>query len=267
MVHFENISCITNINTKQEQLKKELDKVNFELSKQPDGNLIVSRKGNFCNFYLRQGNSMCYLSKKNPVKISQMVRKRFLKSLKEDIETEIHALDSYSAAKHHRNGKVESFLNNAQILSFLSASQYDSTKYADLKSWASSDYEKNQSHPESLIHKTLGGHVVRSKSEVMICDLLTKNNIPFHYEERLNFGAVDLYPDFKIIRPHDRKVIYWEHFGIFDNQDYRKDAIWKINFYAEHGIIPDNNLILTYETSKFPLCQQTIQDKINTFLL
>ena len=267
MINYENISCIINAEEKIEYLEKRLEKVNIELAKQPDGDLLISRKGDFCNFYLKTKNQTHYLSKKNPSKIRQMVKKRFLVSLKEDIEAEIHALNSYSAAKHHRAGKVESFLNNAQIISFLEDSKYGASKLADLKVWASSNYEKNLSHPESLIHKTLDGHIVRSKSEVMICDLLTKNHIPFHYEERLNLGTVDLYPDFKIIRPYDKKVIYWEHFGLFDNPDYRKDAIWKVNYYADNGFFPDNNLILTYETSRFPLTQQTIQDKISLFLL
>lgn len=55
------------------------------------------------------------------------------------------------------------------------------------------------------------------------------------------------------------KIYYWEHFGMMDNPDYTKDYLWKMQFYINHGIIPNINLITTYETKDFPLTADEVE--------
>jgi ATP-dependent DNA helicase RecQ len=73
-------------------------------------------------------------------------------------------------------------------------------------------------------HKALSGDWVRSKSEVIIANLLYERRIPFEYETRLASpdGATYL-PDFTI--HWDGKTYYWEHLGLLDHEDYR--AAWE----------------------------------------
>ena len=51
----------------------------------------------------------------------------------------------------------------------------------------------------------------------------------------------------KILHPMTGEEIYWEHFGMMDTQEYRKNAADKINLYVRNGIYPGERLITTYE--------------------
>lgn len=57
--------------------------------------------------------------------------------------------------------------------------------------WITEEYEKNTKYPEHLIHKSISGHLLRSKSEAMIDRALYLAKIPFHYEERLDYELVE----------------------------------------------------------------------------
>ena len=54
-------------------------------------------------------------------------------------------------------------------------------------------YKCNPSHPENLIHKTMQGHLVRSKSEVIIANTLYMNQIPYRYENQLEIKKESSY--------------------------------------------------------------------------
>lgn len=73
-----------------------------------------------------------------------------------------------------------------------------------LNDWANADYPKCEYEPQHLVHETLNGIFVRSKSEVIIANTMTYYQIPFHYEERLEFAGQPgkyFYPDFHIKLP------------------------------------------------------------------
>lgn len=121
--------------------------------------------------------------------------------------------------------------------------------------WRAESYETNPSHPENLIHTTLAGHKVRSKSEVIISNLLYTNQIPYRYEAALPLKEFTAYPDFTILHPVTNKIFYWEHFGMMDNAPYCDTACNKLKTYCYNGIFPSMQLITTYETSKCPIPQ------------
>ena len=122
-----------------------------------------------------------------------------------------------------------------------------------VQKWRSEAYETNHSHPENLIHTTLAGHKVRSKSEVIIANLLYTNRIPYRYEAALQLNEYTVYPDFTILHPVSNKIFYWEHFGMMDKNPYCDTACNKLKTYCYNGIFPSLQLITTYETSKHPI--------------
>ena len=118
-----------------------------------------------------------------------------------------------------------------------------------------------------LIHKTLRGELVRSKSEVIIADTLFTYKIPFRYECHLDLNGVIVYPDFTILHPETMEKYYWEHFGLMEKAIYRERTFNKLALYGEHNILPSINLITTYETQSHPINSEYIQQIIeNTFL-
>ncbi len=133
--------------------------------------------------------------------------------------------------------------------------------------WGNVKYEKNELYKDGLVYGTVGGLMVRSKSEAIIAGLLEAAGIPFRYEGALKLEEKTYYPDFTIMRPRDNKIIYWEHFGLIEDDEYVAKMERKLAVYRRNEILPLNQLITTYETSKTPINAQDIQSIINAFLL
>jgi hypothetical protein len=92
-----------------------------------------------------------------------------------------------------------------------------------------------------LIHRTRKGHAVRSKSELIIADLLYSKHIDYQYEQPLSMpdGSRRL-PDFTITDDTTGTTYYWEHLGMLQRPSYRRQWQQKLAWYRSHGILPDD---------------------------
>jgi hypothetical protein len=90
-----------------------------------------------------------------------------------------------------------------------------------------------------LIHRTRKGQAVRSKSEVIIADLLHSKQIDYRYEQPLAMpdGSRRL-PDFTITDDTTGTSYYWEHLGMLQRPSYRRQWQRKLAWYKSHGILP-----------------------------
>lgn len=74
------------------------------------------------------------------------------------------------------------------------------------------------------IHQALSGDMLRSKSEVIIANLLHERELPFRYEQQLVAGDGTMrLPDFTVTSRG--KTYYWEHLGLLDQGQYAEQ--WK----------------------------------------
>lgn len=91
--------------------------------------------------------------------------------------------------------------------------------------------------PEGLIHRTSDGTPVRSKSEVIVYDILTSLSLSVRYEEQLIAKSGDpkdfRLPDFTI--HHQGQTWYWEHLGMLNKASYKYDWELKQKWYEENG--------------------------------
>ncbi len=90
--------------------------------------------------------------------------------------------------------------------------------------------------PEQLKHVTRKGELVRSKSEVIIANILADLGISYEYEKPLYSKNDPLdyrLPDFTI--KYQGKTFYWEHLGMLNDPDYIKDWKRKERWYKENG--------------------------------
>ncbi len=95
------------------------------------------------------------------------------------------------------------------------------------------------------IFQTLSGEMVRSKSEVIIANILYQSGILFIYEQPLRAPDGSRHdPDFTI--EWNGRTYYWEHVGMLDNPEYRQDWERKEPWYARHF---PGQLLTTRETS------------------
>lgn len=83
------------------------------------------------------------------------------------------------------------------------------------------------------IHEALSRDMVRSKSEVIIANMLHERDITFFYEKPLFAPDGTMYlPDFTLIWQGEE--IYWEHVGRLSNPEYAKKWTAKLAWYEKH---------------------------------
>ena len=83
------------------------------------------------------------------------------------------------------------------------------------------------------IHRTLADVMVRSKSEVIIANLLFDREVAFEYEKPLYAPDGSFYlPDFTINWRGER--FFWEHLGLLVRDEYRRKWQTKREWYEEH---------------------------------
>ena len=108
----------------------------------------------------------------------------------------------------------------------------------------------NDLFPKSLVHCTPGGQLVRSKSELVIANMLEHMGIPYRYEAEF-FGENEpgrRLPDFTFATPDGRRII-WEHLGMLHRPEYALGWEEKRRWYEKNGFIEDVNLFTTRERS------------------
>ncbi|MFO1461564.1 MAG: AAA family ATPase, partial [Verrucomicrobiota bacterium] len=91
---------------------------------------------------------------------------------------------------------------------------------------------------EKLIHRTMRGEAVRSKSEVIIADHLANRGLVYRYEAPLTLGGETRFPDFTVEDSDTGITYYWEHCGMFYDAGYRKRWEAKLHWYRQHQILP-----------------------------
>lgn len=107
---------------------------------------------------------------------------------------------------------------------------------------------KQRYYEASLIHKTIKGELVRSKSEVIIANMLYDAGISYEYEKELTLDEDGIrIPDFTIDDAESGTLFYWEHCGMMADRHYRQRWDKKKAVYAKYGIVEGENLIVSYD--------------------
>jgi len=147
----------------------------------------------------------------------------------------------------------------------LSKPQYSETAKRNTHLFAYSVREEKHSIPfaEGLIHKTKKeGLLVRSKSEVIIANMLVEKGIEFEYErEFLGKNGQKRIPDFTFIDAAGDIVIL-EHLGMMSLPSYKVDWEKKLQFYKDNGYKLDDNLFTTTESEKGGIDSLAIEEVI-----
>ena len=247
--------------------EKEMRQIESLLKKMPKENLRCSKNGkNYKWFCMEEGSAANYLPKSNRSFAEKLALKKYYESRYEELSHQVKALKYYERQMKKVEGKAEDLLKHEEWGKLLEPMY--SVQREDLKMWMEEKYESGAGHPEKLIHKGSQGKYLRSKSEVIIDMMLYKYGIPFRYEDKLFIDdETCIYPDFTIRHPVTGKRIYWEHFGLMDNREYRNGACKKIRLYCDNGILPSINLIATFETTDHPLDVEIVEKIITHYFL
>ena len=244
-------------------LSAQLKIANERLVQCPAGSLVkYNREGK--DTYFQVVHEGCTRQRtgitRNKQLIKELTEKVYLKTEIEILEKDISALRTFLAkyeepafAQIHKNvpdrfkGLGEKFLTNNEDL------------------WASEPYTISNYKPEKRKHLTSAGIKVRSKSEVLIAEKLLEHGVPFRYEQVLSIRNRVFAPDFTV-RSSSGKIYYWEHCGMTGDEKYINYNRWKLGQYEKAGIVPWDNLIVTYDSEdgilNIPLIESEIKYRL-----
>lgn len=123
------------------------------------------------------------------------------------------------------------------------------------------NFRLNPHKPEKRKIPTADGHMTRSKSEELWCDILAAESLLYRYDSdyRLTSGRT-VYPDFTVLHQRERRLIRIEHFGLMDDPKYAIDQLYKLEEYAQSGLLPGRDLFFTVETKDRPLTRDRIYE-------
>lgn len=129
------------------------------------------------------------------------------------------------------------------------------------------EYEKHF-YEQALIHRTLKGDLVRSKSEVIIANMLYDAGIEYEYEKEMDLGEDGIrIPDFTIEDAESGISFYWEHCGMLGDAGYNKHWEKKQAVYRKHGIIEGENLIVSRDSLNGGIDSSEIKSLIEKYLM
>ena len=223
---------------RMESYQRELDKTEEELQKLPAGSLVRKRKF----YYHRVGSKEVGITKK-PRIIRQLCRKVYLKIRKDQL---IHnlSLDHNNLSDFDDRSPKELIRSLPVVYQAFPISYF---YHPEMEAWLAQDYAKHPYPPTEWNYATEGGVYLRSKSEFLIATKLEENGIPYRYDAKITLSGKVEYPDFIIRNPFTGKTILWEHFGALHLSEYEKKMNTKMDLYLNHGFIPSDTIIYTFE--------------------
>ena len=234
-----------------EELEKQCRKFPLKVLK-----VTKSRKG-YESFYYRErpGGRMKYISAADKKMLRKITYGKFLSEKKKVISENIKGLEK--AMEIIKNYDTESVTESLPAVYRRAIAHLDGKMAGE--TGINVIQSENPNHPENLRVICSNGLRVRSKNEMAICELLSYYGLDYRYEMALELSkitlrddgtaimeSVTLYPDFTIFLP-DGEVVYWEHFGMLDKEDYRSGFANKMILYYDNGIYPPRNLIITMD--------------------
>ncbi len=248
------------------QLAQQINLLQTQLNALPPGKLCIVKGRKYARYYQSDGHTSSYIPSNRRQLAHDLAYKKYLILKSEYLSKEHKILQS--CLTHHSNNPDHSqvlLTDNPEYIKLLFPNLQETLLPG--QEWMSIPYERNTNYPEQLRFTGTSGNVLRSKSEFMIDSALHVASIPFRYECKLVLGEITLFPDFTILHPKSKKIIYWEHFGMMDNTTYADNTFHKLRTYLANGYIPNVNLLTTYETKSQPLTYDQIEGIIHSFLL
>ena len=261
------------INTSLESQAKLFKQIQKELNRMPAGT-ISSKMINGKKYYYHgtkdnEEQHVQRLIKKDDQDLKEsLMRKRFIRKLNNSLQKNVPLMKKFVQTYRPVFGDVEGeMLSEMESEIQLEMAGWMFENDEKILQWISEPFKSNPSFKEGLLHTTTLGLRVRSKSEAIIAGIFEANGIPFRYEAELILGEKVYYPDFTVLCPLSGRVLYWEHFGMLNDSNYRVSAVKKLGSYFENGLYPCDNFIVTYDNVDGSIDASVILKHIDSIVL
>ena len=252
-------------------------KTGKKLQHVPEGSLVVSYcKGKPQYYYYKssstsadkdpmKGRKGVYITQKNKALITKLAQKDYYQRLNKAILAEEKAIMAY--LRNYPDipaDEVYNVLPEARRTFVMPAIE---TNEMFAEEWSKLEYVEKGFIGDAPELITDRGEQVRSKSEMLIANLLAKRGVPYRYECPLYLSkAGTIHPDFTVLNVRLRKELYWEHLGMMDSPEYAEKAVVRINAYSQEDIFLNDKLIVTMETATTPINMRQVNSIIDTML-
>ncbi len=259
------------LNYEEKKLIRIKQLVDSNLSQAPEGSLRITSSGKQVQYMHCTGNDKksktqgIYIKKENEELARKLAQKGYDQKVKRIVDRRLKQIQNLNLEYEER--EIEDIYRNIHDERKKLIRAYDMPFEQRVLEWKSIPYVGKEFAKDLPEIYTKKGERVRSKSEKLIADTLNESGIEYKYEcpiELRGYGTV--YPDFTIMSRRTGKIVYWEHDGRMDDPKYAEKAVRKINSYIRNGIIPGEKLILTFETEKIALSDDTIYKVIECYL-
>ncbi|MBR2949308.1 MAG: hypothetical protein IKC46_05530 [Lachnospiraceae bacterium] len=246
-------------------LQKIISKKEQELQKAPEGTLNINVcKGNI-QYYLNHHGKRTYIREKNQKLIHQLCQKDYDEKVLRTAQKELEQLQKVSRF-YQETGQGTECEAIYEMLDERRKKHVQPIWLPDeefVKQWENVEYEKKGFREDAPEFYSEKGERMRSKSELLIANILYRHGIPYRYEYPLYLnGYGQIHPDFTVLDVKQRKEIYFEHFGMMDDESYQEEALRRILAYEKNGIFRGDRLLFTFETSKMPINSRVLEEMI-----
>ncbi len=243
-----------------QKLEKMLKRIETFQNKAPEGCLKYQKKKGKVYFFQQYRNKQTkqwnrtYIKRENASLVSRLAQKHYYSIMQPILEKHMKLLKDF-AQQYHPEEIDKTFEDLSDVRKAFVMPMPD-TKEERIRKWYEEVYEKNDMYEENLRYETEQGEVVRSKSEVIIANMLNqhKADILYKYERPLELqvdGKVKMiYPDFTVLNIRTGKIVYWEHAGRMDDPYYANEFVKKMNTYMANDLLPGRDVVLTFESSE-----------------
>ena len=252
---------ITFLEVTIQKVTSELEKLSMQVPK--GASLRSARHHNEYQYFMRTSeakNSGVYIRKKDRKQAA------ILAQIEYDEKLLIQLKESLSVLKMIRINCADNLFESTLSCLASGKGELVSLPYISdetfISKWRAQKFTGLDFTPDYPEYYTRQGLRVRSKSEVIIADILDENSIPFLYEKPLRLKTGEVHPDFTLLNIMDRKEVFWEHLGMMDDIDYRNNAFQKLRNYESNGLYPYESVIWTFETGKYPLNTKEIRKMV-----
>lgn len=238
------------------QLENVLKKINAFLNNAPEGCLKWQNKNGKTYYYhqFMKDNKWTrrYIKKEELSLARKLAQKQYYLAIKPILARILD--ETKRLAKKCSINELEEVYDNLSLERKKLVVPVQTSVEEKIRQWQDEVYEKNLMYPENLRYETEQGDVVRSKSEVIIANILYHNrkDILYKYERPLevleNGRMKTIYPDFTILNSNMGKVTFWEHAGRMDDPHYADEFVRKMNTYIANDLLPGRDVMFTFES-------------------
>lgn len=187
------------------------------------------------------------------IKLSKPLDRRLIIDINEPMITEENIKDIEEAIKEKREYK-HGLLD--YLVHLVDGEVFSNELHQEIGRYLGVD-----KHILGRIYSTTKGDLVRSKSEVIIANLLYQYGMDYEYEAKLKYeqDKPAIEPDFTIMLSNGEKI-YWEHLGMLGLEGYDNRWLKKQEIYNKYF---SGKLVVTYEGATIT---ESALDIINSIL-